>query len=173
MRSGHAVLAVPVPDLDDHVRAHTARHDPSYLSDDPTFSNAHVTLLAPWLAEPTDADLATVREIVGEERAFEVVLDEVAEFPDGIIHLLPEPAAPFTRLTAALAQAFPETPPYGGRYDVLVPHLTLDHRLTGATPESVRRELADLLPLRTRVDRVDLQWWANHDCHVRATWPLG
>ena len=24
-----------------------------------------------------------------------------------------------------------------------------------------------------RVDRLDLQWWANHDCRVLASWKLG
>ena len=37
----------------------------------------------------------------------------------------PDPAEPFRRLTAALAAAFPDYPPYGGRHDDVVPHLTV------------------------------------------------
>jgi hypothetical protein len=171
--SGHAVLAVPVPALDDVVRAHTAHHDASFVSADPAFSHAHVTVLAPWLAEPTDDDLTVVRDVVADEPAFAVAFREVAQFADGITYLVPEPAAPFSRLTARLAAAFPRTPPYGGRYDTLVPHLTLDHRLTGATVASVTAALGDRLPVVEQVTCVDLQWWANHDCHVRARFPLG
>jgi 2'-5' RNA ligase len=171
--SGHSVLAVPVPELDAFVRERTARQDASFLGSHPEFVNAHVTLLGPWLAEPTDADLAAVAEIVAAQKAFDVVLGSVGAFPDGIINILPEPSDPFARLTAALVERFPQTPPYAGQFEVVVPHLTLDHHLTGATIASVTAELADLLPVRTRVERVDLQWWANDDCHVRETWRLG
>lgn len=166
------VLAVPVPALDPVVRAHTARHDSSFLSTDPAFSNAHVTVLAPWLSDPTEADLAVVGEIVGEEPAFDVCFAEVGQFPDGTLHLVPDPAAPFARITARLAEAFPQTPPYQRRFLEVVPHLTIDHVATGAGVESVTDDLAALLPLHTRAERVDLQWWANDDCHVRHSWRL-
>ncbi|WP_246081931.1 2'-5' RNA ligase family protein [Nocardioides litoris] len=167
------MLAVPVRELDGWVRERTERQDASFVSADPGFIHAHVTVLGPWLSAPTPADLAEVAEVVAAEPAFEVELAEVGEFPDGNLHLRPEPDGPFRRLTAALAVAFPATPPYAGRYAEVVPHLTLDHRLTGATVDSLRAELAEVLPVRSRVERVDLQWWANHDCHRRCTWPLG
>ncbi|MEO9322798.1 2'-5' RNA ligase family protein [Nocardioides sp. C4-1] len=172
-RGGHAVLAVPVLALDPFVRAQTARQDASFLSADPSFSNAHVTVLGPWLEHPTPADLAAVGAVVAEEPAFEVTLRVVREFPDGLLHLTVEPASPFERLTSALAEAFPATPPYGGRFAHPVPHLTVGHRLTGASPESMTADLAGLLPVRTAVERLDLQWWANDDCHVRHSWAFG
>lgn len=173
MRTGHSVLAVPVPDLDAFVRAGTARDDASFLGSGPDFVNAHVTLLGPWLADPSSDDLAAVARILATTAAFDVTFAEVDVFPGGTIHLLPEPAAPFAALTECLVERFPQTPPYGGRFGDPVPHLTVDHRLTGATTESVRRDLEDLLPVRTRVDRVDLQWWANHNCHRKHSWRLG
>lgn len=169
--SGHSVLVVPVPALQPLVRARTERYDASFLSSDPAFVNAHITLLGPWLDAPTDADLATVRRIAAAEPAFDYRLTHVEGFPDGVLHLPPEPDAPFRRLTAALAAAFPQTPPYGGDFPDSVPHLTLDHASTGATVASLTAELD--LPVTAHADRVDLQWWANHDCHVRASWPLG
>lgn len=169
---GHSVLAVPVPPLDAHLREHTARHDPSFLSEDPGFSNAHVTLLGPWLPAPTDADLDRVGEVVAAQSNFEVSFARVAAFPDGVLHLVPEPAGPFRRLTALLAAAFPETPPYGGRYAEVVPHLTVDHALTGADADSVTADLGALLPVRITVDRVDLQWWGNHRCRLLHSWRL-
>lgn len=170
---GHSVIAVPVPALDDIVRARTAHYDASYLSADPAFTHAHITLLGPWLPDPTPHDLAVVADVLADEEPFAFELSEVAEFPDGIVHLVPEPAAPFSRLTARLAEAFPHTLPYEGRYRDLVPHLTLEHTSTGATAASVGRELGARLPVRVRAERVDLQWWANHDCHVQHTWRLG
>ncbi|GAA4688789.1 2'-5' RNA ligase family protein [Nocardioides nanhaiensis] len=169
--SGHTVLVVPVPALQPFVRERTARYDASFLSADPGFVNAHITLLGPWLPEPGDVDLATVGRIAAAQPAFDYRLARVEGFPDGVLHLPPSPGSPFRRLTAALVQAFPETPPYRGEFPDTVPHLTLDHASTGATVASLTAELA--LPVTARADRVDLQWWANHDCHVRASWPLG
>lgn len=172
---GHAVLAVPVPELEGFVRGRTAFYDASFLSPDPAFVHAHITLLAPFLPAPTPAELALVADIAATTPPFEVVLAEVAAFPDGLIHLRPDPAAPFEELTRRLAEAFPQCPPYGGRFDPVVPHLTLDRRSEelGVDVDSVAAAVAGLLPVRLRVDRVDLQWWANHDCHVRETWKLG
>lgn len=171
--SGHSVIVVPVPELDDVVRERTARYDASYVSIDPGFTHAHITLLGPWLADPTPADLSAVGDVLAGVPPFDFELAAVREFPDGIVHLVPEPAEVFSRLTSRLWEAFPQTPPYEGRYRDLVPHLTLEHRSTGATISSVTRELGALLPVRARAQRVDLQWWANHDCHVRHTWQLG
>lgn len=171
--AGHSVIVVPVPGLDDVVRERTARYDPSFLSTDATFAHAHITLLGPWLEDPTEDDLLTVGGILAAEPPFAFALAEVGEFPDGNLHLVPEPAGPFRRLTTRLAEAFPQTPPYAGVHDGLVPHLTVEHRLTGATAAGLRSELSDRLPVRGQAERVDLQWWANHHCHVRHTWQLG
>jgi hypothetical protein len=69
--------------------------------------------------------------------------------------------------------AFPDYPPYGGRYSDLIPHLTLDRRSATVTPATVGASVARLLPLTVTIDRVDLQWWANHDCRRLRTWRLG
>lgn len=169
--AGHSVLAVPVPELDAFVKERTTRYDASFASADPEFGHAHLTLLGPWLAEPTPDDLATVARIVADEPPFEFALAEVRRFPLGVLYLAPDPDEPFRRLAARLAAAFPQTPPYGGEFPDSIPHLTLDHALTGASVESLRTEL--VLPVRAKAERVDLQWWANHDCHVRHTWRLG
>lgn len=173
MSVGHSVIAVPVPELETFVRERTARFDASFVSTDPAFVHAHVTLLAPWLDEPTETDLATVAAILASEPVFDFELVDVDEFPDGTLHLTIEPNAPLRRLTARLAAAFPDHPPYAGRYPEVVPHLTLDHVATGATPDGLRRELGARLSVRTHADRVDLQWWANHDCHLRHSWQVG
>ncbi|HET7736499.1 MAG TPA: 2'-5' RNA ligase family protein [Nocardioidaceae bacterium] len=170
---GHTVLAVPVPALESEVRERTAFYDPTFVSSDPRFVHAHITLLAPWVSRPTDADLATVAAIARGTRPFDVVLSEVAEFPDGVIHLVPEPQDPLRRLTARISAAFPETPPYQGVYDEVVPHLTLDRRSQEVTPAVVHRRVAHLLPAAVPVTRIDLQWWANDDCRVLHTWRLG
>lgn len=169
--SGHSVLAVPVRELDDFVRDRTQRYDDSFLSADPEFVHAHVTLLSPWLSEPTAADLACVGDVLQREPAFVFELVEVRQFANGVVYLAPAPDVAFRRLASALAHAFPQTPPYAGEYPDSVPHLTLDHTLTGATAWAISTELT--LPIEAKADEVQLQWWNNHDCHVRHSWRLG
>ncbi|WP_024873971.1 2'-5' RNA ligase family protein [Saccharomonospora piscinae] len=173
MTAGHSVLAVAVPAFEDYIQRRTAHYDASFLSSDPDFSHAHITVLGPWLPTPSQPDLDTVERIMAAAEPFDTTLARVETFPDGLIHLRPDPDEPFRALTAALVDAFPHCPPYGGRFPDPVPHLTLDRRADGITPDSVGEDLRHLLPARLHVDRVDLQWWANHDCHVRESWKLG
>ncbi len=134
--------------------------------------HAHVTLLSPWLGSPTAEDLATVEKIAASVAAFSFVLADLDVFPGGTIHLPPLPAEPFAALSAELCAAFPMCPPYGGEYDV-APHLTLDQLLGGVSVASTRAALGTLVPVTCRAERIDLQWYDNHDCRLVASWPLG
>ena len=169
----HSVLVVPIPGVEDFVVARTRHYDASFLSADPRFVHAHLTLLGPWIPQPAEADLDVVAEIAAAAEPFEYQLDEVAVFPDGIIHLVPDPAGPFAELTKALVAAFPAHPPYGGAFPDSPPHVTFEREAPGITAGSVRAELAGVLPVTARAERIDLQWWDNDDCHVMASWPLG
>ena len=98
---GHTVLLVPVPALEPFVRARTEHYDRDYVSADPRFVHAHVTALGPFLpaAELTPGALARVAEIACCDSALRLRLERVDIFPNGIIHLLPQPSAPFVALT--------------------------------------------------------------------------
>lgn len=173
MRMGHSVLVIPVPGVEGYVVERTIRYDRSFLSADPAFAHAHLTLLGPWLPEPAQADLDLVADIARRGEPFGYELREVAVFPDGTIHLVPEPLEPFAMLTKALVAAFPQCPPYAGRFPDSTPHVTLEREAPGISVASVRTELAGLLPIAQTASQIDLQWWGNDDCHVRASWPLG
>lgn len=170
---GHTVLAVPVLALDDVVRERTAFYDSSFVSADPEFAHAHITLLGPWAEQPSTQELDRVARIAGAAKPFEVSLAEIDEFPDGVIYLRPEPDRQLRELTSRLVAAFPQFPPYGGEYPGVVPHLTLDRRSATVTPATVGASVSHLLPLTISVDQIDLQWWANHACRRLYTWPLG
>jgi 2'-5' RNA ligase len=172
---GQMCLTVPVPPLEGWVRARTAHYDASFVSADPSFAHAHLTLLAPWVAAPTDDDLARVARVLAPVRAFTVSLSGLAVFPDGLVHAVPAPDQPFRALTAALAAEFPDHPPYAGRYDATggpSPHVTLDRLGPDVSLAWVREQVQDLLPARLVVDRVDLQWWGNDACRRVHSWRL-
>ena len=170
---GHTVLAVPVPQLDQVVRSRTAHYDKTFVSTDPRFVHAHITVLAPWVVAPTQADLDLVGEIAAQVEPTLVTLSEVEEFVGGVIHLRPEPAEPFGKLTSALSERYPDHPPYAGEFPDPVPHLTLDHPAGGVTLDEVRDRMEALLPITFTLERLDLQWWANNDCRLLHSWAIG
>lgn len=168
--SGHSVLQVPVPQLEPFVRARTIHYDADYLSADPAFTHAHVTVLAPFLSTVDDEAAATVAKVVASVDAFDFTLARVATFPNGCIHLVPEPGNGFRELTDRMWAAFPECPPYAGRFPP-VPHLTLDLVSAEVSEDSTRAALH--LPAYCRAERVDLAWYEPGGCHVVRSFPLG
>jgi 2'-5' RNA ligase len=147
---GESAIIVPVPAAEPLVGSLRARHDPSAGAGMP----AHVTLLYPFLA-PGRIDAGVERslaEAVARFRAFEFALARVDRFP-GVLYIAPEPAVPFAGLTAALVARWPECPPYEGRYDDVVPHLTV---AIGPEPRGAAGSLEEALPVRARADRIAL-----------------
>jgi 2'-5' RNA ligase superfamily len=171
---GHSVLVVPVPALEPLIRERTRHYDEAYLSTDPTFAHAHVTVLGPFV----DAGAVTrevhdvMRRVLRRHPRFVAWFEEVGQFPDGMIHLLPNDEGPFRRLTADLAAAFPAHQPYGGRYAAVRPHVTLDRAGPDVDIGTVRGWLTGLLPVRAEVDEVRLSWYEPDTCRTLATWPL-
>jgi len=115
---------------------------------------AHVTLLYPFI----DSELLTLAHIESAAAAierfvpFDVSLAEFGYFDasPSILYLAPAPAEPFVRMTAALAAAFPEYPPYGGEHSETIPHVTVAE----GDREQLRvfeREIAPGLPIEAHV----------------------
>ncbi|MGV1008130.1 MAG: 2'-5' RNA ligase family protein [Dermatophilaceae bacterium] len=171
----HSVLVVPVAEMEAFVRARHLHYDPAYVSADPTFAHAHVTVLGPFLPRQqlSGPVLAQVGRIVAAVAPFGYRLERVATFPNGIIHLVPEPSEPFRRLTAALWRAFPAYPPYAGEFAEVAPHLTLDAVGAGVDEGSVRSAVAALVPADCVAEEVRLSWYEPGACQTLTSWPLG
>lgn len=165
---GHGVLLVGVPQLERWIRARTVHYDPAFLSADPGFAHAHVTVLAPFPAERADAAAAVASAV----EPFDYRLERLETFPDGVVHLVPEPDDGFRRLTEAALAAVPEAAPYWGRFEP-TPHLTLDRLGGGVTAVSTRALLADAVPAACRAERLLLTWWEAGNCRVLASHVLG
>ncbi len=171
--SGHSVLQVPVPALEAWVRDRTDHYDRSFVSTDPRFGHAHITVLGPFDPRPTPADLAAVAALAARTPPLRVRLAHLAQFPNGIIHLVPDPADPLRDLTARLVEAFPAWPPYAGEFGTDVrPHLTVDAASDTVDLASTAALLADVVPVVADLDRLQLAWWESGRCHVMAEWAL-
>ncbi|WP_148615986.1 2'-5' RNA ligase family protein [Nocardioides rubriscoriae] len=173
---GHSVVQVPVPALEPFVRARHAHYDADYVSADPAFTHAHVTVIGPFVDAPTAGDLARLAAIAADTAPFDFVLEDLHVFADGLVHLRPVPADPFHALTARVFEAFPDHPPYAGRFEEVVPHLTLDVVSPEVSVASTRALLAATvpsLPARCRAERLDLAWYEPGACRVLDSWRLG
>ncbi len=168
------MLQLPVWALQDWVRARTAHYDRGFVSEDPRFAQAHITALAPFDPDPSPRSLDLVAQIAAATEPMTVRWAELAQFPNGIIHLRPEPDGALRALTARLVEAFPDHPPYGGAFGPDVdPHLTLDAASAEVTLGSTHELVGDLLPVTTQLTHLQLAWWESGNSHVQHEWSLG
>jgi 2'-5' RNA ligase len=130
-------------------------------------------VLFPFLDESRiDSDAcAAIGEMIGRHRPFEVRFEHCGRFP-GILYLAPEPDASFRRLTEAIADRWPETPPFGGQFDDVVPHLTIAQGQDDAVLKETEADLRGRLPVTARVSSVDLMVHNGVKWQQRASFAL-
>ena len=117
-------LICRVPEAERYIAHYRQRFDPSARRNVP----AHVTILYPFM-EPSliDADvIATLRGIAASVPAFNYRMATTKRFPVAL-YLDPDPSAPFQTLTDRVFRAFPDYPPFAGKFDTVVPHVTVAH----------------------------------------------
>jgi 2'-5' RNA ligase len=169
----HSAVIVPVPAAERLVARHRERFDTAAGWGVP----AHVTVLYPFLApgDIHDATVARLREAVASTPRFHASWEATGWFGDDVLWLDPKPAEPFRALTDAVARAFPDHPPYGGRFDDVVPHLTVGHTGSLAELQDVERQVLADLPFAMEVRAASL--WCGTDApgawHPVADLPLG
>lgn len=91
----------------------------------------HVTVLVPWVAEPTGTDVARLRSAVAAVEPFELSFPIAGQFPNGTAWLRPEPFDVVRSIQLSVFDAFPECPPYGGEFPDPHPHLTISSSAQG------------------------------------------
>ena len=121
----------------------------------------HVTVLYPFVpaAALGPADRAALAVIAAALPPFEVRFRRVRRFDEGVVWIEPEPADPFLALTRAVVEHWPAYPPYGGRFDEVIPHLTVveaDDGLGTPSLAAIEHEVAGYLPFHARADRLEL-----------------
>lgn len=150
MSKAESALVILVPEADSVVRPFRDRFDPSATLGVP----AHITLLYPFLS-PERIGAAVVDQVTECFRGFAPItysLTELRRFPATTLYLAPEPDEPFRKLTTAIWNRFPETPPYGGMWPDIVPHLSVGQFADASELERVADELTrtweTALPIR-------------------------
>jgi len=117
-------LICRVPESERYIARYRERYDPSARRNVP----AHVTILYPFvpLAAIDASVVARLREIAAGIRCFDYRLAQTRRFPVAL-YLAPDPDHSFSALTDAVWRAFPDHPPFEGKFDTVVPHVTVAH----------------------------------------------
>ena len=174
MLSIESALVILVPEAEGLVKPFRDRHDPSAAAGMP----AHITLLYPFMP-PHEIGvnvLDALRQCFARFAPFHFSLAERRRFP-GVLYLAPEPDDPFRRLTLAIWDRFPETPPYGGRHPDIVPHLCVaqlaDEERLDLITEEFRQASDGRLPTHTSATEVALMDTRSGRWRVRIALSLG
>jgi 2'-5' RNA ligase len=168
-----SALVVLAPAAEALVKSYRDQFDPSAALGIP----AHVTVLYPFYPPAVSAAvMARLAALFAEFAPFDYAVTEMRRFPD-VLYLAPEPEAPFRELTGRVAEAFPDYPPYGGKYAEVIPHLTLAQFEDAGQLEDVaahfRATGGGRLPLALRAEAVTLMDNDHGAWRVAATFPLG
>jgi 2'-5' RNA ligase len=165
-------VVIPVREAETIVRQRLLQVRPSLLPRDHGVA-AHITLCAPFLP-PERIDDGVISELAhwfADLTSFPYSLTEVAEFPDGVVYLAPEPALPFTRLSLELRRLFPETTALGA-FDEFVPHVTVP-LAPEETVDDLREHLRRSLPVTAHAVEAALVHVEEGNTHVIANLPFG
>jgi 2'-5' RNA ligase len=147
-------LLVEIPAAGPVVGRYRASLDPSAALGVP----AHVTVLFPFVpvSKLGSAELDRLGGMFAAVPAFEVRLDHTQWFGTTVLWVGPEDPGPFRDLTARVISAFPDYPPYGGRFADVVPHMTIGEDGPLDEMRRVEEQIAGRLPVADRVTAVTL-----------------
>jgi 2'-5' RNA ligase len=162
-------LVALVPEVESVVGRWRADLDPSAARGMPP----HVTILYPWLPPDRlhESELGALRELVAGVEAFDVDFVELGRFPR-TLWLAPRPVDPFVRLTLEVERRWPETPAYAGRFQSIVPHLSIGDAVDPDALGHVVADVAPRLPVSARVDELVLMvrdergQWDRHSTYA-------
>ena len=152
-----SALVVLIPEAESLVEIFRKRFDASAAAGVP----AHVTILYPFKSpdELTNDITITLRELFLKLPGFTVSFFRVQRFPNAL-YLMPDPAEPFRQLTETIAKVFPDTPPYGGAFKEIIPHLTVaqtnDPQQMDKITADFHEASKDKLPIHAGIDTVSL-----------------
>ncbi|MFF9981436.1 2'-5' RNA ligase family protein [Streptomyces erythrochromogenes] len=169
-QAGQTGLIVRIPEAESAVRAWRERLDPSARAGVP----AHVTVLFPFLDESRIDSLASsaLADVLGSHQAFDLRFERCGRLPE-VLYLVPEPDTQLRQLTEAIADRWPEAPPYGGKFTEIVPHLTIAQGQDDAVLEEIEADLLGRLPFTSHVSSVELMVHDGTKWQERASFALG
>ena len=149
-----SVLLLEVPEAEPAVARHRERLDANALLGIP----AHVTVLFPFMPPEVIGPpvLADLERLFAAVRRFRFELTRIDWFGDEVLWLAPRDPAPFRALTQCVCKAFPAFPPFGGRHDDVIPHLTIGNGHPVKDMRAAGKSVREHLPIEACAAAVTL-----------------
>jgi 2'-5' RNA ligase len=150
-----SALVVLIPEAEPVVGPFRTKYDSSAADGMP----AHITINYPFLPAPDDEPgvIHKLRTLFSLYPHFTFSLEGIKRFP-GVLYLEPSPARPLNNLIQAIAERLPESPPYGGVFEEVIPHLTVaaveDEKALDRISEQFGISCAGKFPIRSAVNEV-------------------
>ena len=151
-----AALVVLVPEADALVGPFRERYDPSALEG----MLAHITINYPFQPKQPHWGLLIeeLEDLFSGFPPMRFSLTELRQFPD-TLYLAVEPEQPFRELVEAVADQYPDSPPYGGVFDEVIPHVTVAETTSGAEFKDITREFALVSEGRLPIEGMANEIW--------------
>jgi 2'-5' RNA ligase len=169
-----SALVILVPEVEALVRQYRDRLGPSETERLP----AHITVLYPFVSPDEIGPVVTTAlcELFARFPPVTFSLVRVQTWP-GVLYLAPTPADPFVTLTQAVAEQYPEHPPYSGTVTDIIPHLTVaqiaDHEQLARVAVELEAVLRSRPPIEVTASEVALMDNALGQWQVRTVFRLG
>jgi 2'-5' RNA ligase len=164
-----SALIVEVPDAETAVGRWRSLLDPVSLVGIP----AHITILYPFVDRTAEHTLQAIRDIAASVPAFSFTLQSVARWPN-VVYLAPTPVEPFRDLTRRVMERWPNLRPYDGKFDDIVPHLTVADNLKNEhLAATISDDVQAHLPISARAREVSLWVTDGASWTAHTTFPLG
>jgi len=119
---------------------------------------AHLTVIYPFAPAGAigTAVLERLAGVFGGVPRFGFRLDRVGWFGEDVLWLGPHDPGPFRMLTERVFAEFPAYPPFEGRFDEVIPHLTVGHGQPVAELRAAEEAIRPQLPIDGVVEAVSL-----------------
>jgi hypothetical protein len=168
-----SALVVVVPEAEDLVGPWRSQFDRASSYGVP----AHVTVLYPFVP-PRLIDRALtnqLRALFGGFCQFDFSLVATRRFDNRILYLAPSPEEAFHTLTRSVVASFPDYPPYEGKFEEVVAHLTVADHAPLEQLDRVEAAVKAGLPVPVKARRVSLLVGRDEPgtWHVREDFALG
>jgi 2'-5' RNA ligase len=149
-----SAIVVPVVEADSAV----GRWRRAYTGDGADGMPAHVTLIYPFADDSLldDGMIADLGDVLAGFAPFDVRFGAFGRFDADppVLYVAPNPSLPFLDLMTAIAARFADHPPFGGRHEAVVPHLTVAQTQDANVLAAAEDDVARHLPVRARLDAV-------------------
>ncbi len=150
-----AALDVHIPEVEPLVARFRDKYDPTAAKGMP----AHITINYPFVpgVSPNVNLYQELTDLFSKMDSFAFTFNHFGRFP-GVIYLEPEPIVPFKELIEKVGDRFPESLPYAGAFDRVVPHLTIAHatdeKLLATIEHQLEKTAPQYLPMKIRVEQI-------------------